>query len=65
MMVRVSGLLGGIDLGGTKIQAVIADEDFTVLGAARGQRRRAPAGPPRTSPLQWRSRYATPRRRPR
>ncbi len=37
MMVRVSGLLGGIDLGGTKIQAVIADEDFTVRGAARGQ----------------------------
>ncbi len=41
MMVRVSGLLGGIDLGGTKIQAVIADEDFTVLGAARGQTPRA------------------------
>ena len=37
MMARVSVLLGGIDLGGTKIQAVIADEDFTVRGAARGQ----------------------------
>jgi glucokinase len=37
MMAQVSGLVGGIDLGGTKIQAVIADEDFTVRGAARAQ----------------------------
>jgi glucokinase len=27
--------LGGIDLGGTKIQAVIVDDDHTVLGSAR------------------------------
>ncbi|MCW2969414.1 MAG: hypothetical protein JWO23_541 [Solirubrobacterales bacterium] len=26
---------GGIDLGGTKIQAVVVDEDFSVLGSAR------------------------------
>ena len=26
---------GGIDLGGTKIQAVVVDEEFTVLGSAR------------------------------
>ncbi|HYM45551.1 MAG TPA: ROK family protein, partial [Solirubrobacteraceae bacterium] len=26
---------GGIDLGGTKIQAVIVDEEFSVLGSAR------------------------------
>jgi glucokinase len=28
-------ILGGIDLGGTKIQAAIIDEDHTVLGSAR------------------------------
>ena len=28
-------LLGGIDLGGTKIQAVVVDEDHQVLGEAR------------------------------
>ena len=28
-------LRGGIDLGGTKIQAVVVDEDFQVLGDAR------------------------------
>ena len=28
-------LLGGIDLGGTKVQAAIVDEDFAVLGDAR------------------------------
>jgi len=28
---------GGIDLGGTKIQAAILDEDFSVLGSARRQ----------------------------
>ncbi len=37
MMAAVSGLLGGIDLGGTKIQTVVVNEDFTVRGAARGQ----------------------------
>jgi glucokinase len=37
MMARVSGLIGGIDLGGTKIQAVIVDDDFSVRGSARGQ----------------------------
>jgi glucokinase len=37
MMAGVSGLIGGIDLGGTKIQAVVVDEDFTVRGSARGQ----------------------------
>src|SRR6478672_11813821 len=26
---------GGIDLGGTKIQCVVVDEDFSVLGSAR------------------------------
>ena len=26
---------GGIDLGGTKIQAVVVDEDFNALGSAR------------------------------
>jgi len=36
---------GGIDLGGTKIQAVVVDEDNSVLGSAR---RATPttAGPP-------------------
>jgi glucokinase len=33
----VSRLIGGIDLGGTKIQTVVVDDDFTVRGAARGQ----------------------------
>lgn len=28
---------GGIDLGGTKIQAVVVDDEHTVLGEARGQ----------------------------
>src|SRR5450631_1768251 len=28
-------LCGGIDLGGTKIQAVIVDDDYNVLGASR------------------------------
>ncbi len=26
---------GGIDLGGTKIQAVVVDEDYNALGSAR------------------------------
>ena len=30
------GRLGGIDLGGTKIQAVVTDEDYQVVGDARG-----------------------------
>src|SRR3954469_22500984 len=30
------GVLGGIDLGGTKIQAVVTAEDHEVLGQARG-----------------------------
>ncbi|HTZ65755.1 MAG TPA: ROK family protein [Solirubrobacteraceae bacterium] len=33
----MSRLMGGIDLGGTKIQTVVVDDDFTVRGAARGQ----------------------------
>ena len=28
-------MYGGIDLGGTKIQAAIVDQDHTVLGSAR------------------------------
>jgi glucokinase len=31
----VQGVQGGIDLGGTKIQAAIVDEEHTVLGSAR------------------------------
>lgn len=30
-----SGLLGGIDLGGTKIEAVVTDGDYKVLGSSR------------------------------
>ena len=44
-MTEQTGLRGGIDLGGTKIQAVVADERATVLGQSR---RATPAagGPP-------------------
>jgi glucokinase len=35
MMTRTMPLYGGIDLGGTKIQAVIVDDDHKVLGSAR------------------------------
>jgi glucokinase len=31
----MASLFGGIDLGGTKIQAVIVDDDHKVLGSAR------------------------------
>jgi glucokinase len=31
----VSDAVGGIDLGGTKIEAIVADSDFRVLGSAR------------------------------
>jgi len=34
-MIRPMSTHGGIDLGGTKIQAVIVDEDHNVLGSAR------------------------------
>jgi len=34
-MMRAMPLYGGIDLGGTKIQAVIVDDDHKVLGSAR------------------------------
>jgi glucokinase len=34
-MASPSGLRGGIDLGGTKIQAIVADADHQVLGQAR------------------------------
>jgi glucokinase len=34
-MIPTMPLYGGIDLGGTKIQAVIVDDDHTVLGSAR------------------------------
>ncbi len=34
-MIRPMSIHGGIDLGGTKIQAAIVDEDHTVLGSAR------------------------------
>jgi glucokinase len=34
-MIRPMSTYGGIDLGGTKIQAVIVDEGHTVIGAAR------------------------------
>jgi glucokinase len=34
-MIRPMPTLGGIDLGGTKIQAAIIDEAYTVLGSAR------------------------------
>ena len=39
---RADGHLGGIDLGGTKIQAVVVDEDHSVLGSC------APADADRT-----------------
>jgi glucokinase len=34
-MIRAMEMLGGIDLGGTKIQAAILDDDNNVLGSAR------------------------------
>jgi glucokinase len=34
-MIRMVASYGGIDLGGTKIQSVIVDEDHSVLGSAR------------------------------
>jgi glucokinase len=34
-MIRLMEMYGGIDLGGTKIQAAILDEDHNVLGSAR------------------------------
>ena len=37
---------GGIDLGGTKIQAVVTDEEHEVLGVGARTRRPRPAGPP-------------------
>ncbi len=36
-MIRPMAKSGGIDLGGTKIQAVIVDEDHSVLGSSRRQ----------------------------
>src|SRR5436190_11614392 len=33
----MSGARGGIDLGGTKIQTVVVDDEFNVLGQARRQ----------------------------
>ena len=34
-MIRLMASYGGIDLGGTKIQSVVVDEDHSVLGSAR------------------------------
>jgi glucokinase len=34
-MIRAMSVFGGIDLGGTKIQAVIADDEHNALGSAR------------------------------
>ena len=34
-MIGAVAMLGGIDLGGTKIQAAIVDPDHRVLGSAR------------------------------
>jgi glucokinase len=34
-MIRAMSAQGGIDLGGTKIQTVVVDEDHTVLGSSR------------------------------
>ena len=54
---------GGIDLGGTKIQAVIVDERPSVLGSAR---RPTPdeRGPGGRGAARWRRRCATPPRPP-
>src|SRR3954452_23840449 len=35
MMRRSSGRRGGIDLGGTKIQAIVVDEENNVIGQSR------------------------------
>ena len=50
-------LRGGIDLGGTKIQAAIVSPGRRRSAARRGGRRRPRAGP-RTSPTRWRRRWS-------
>ncbi len=57
---RAMALRGGIDLGGTKIQAIVADDDNEVVGEAR--RPTPTSGGPGTLSPRWPRRWA--RRRP-